>query len=222
MSDLEAHENALLGPPADGLVAAPRVVLDLLLAHLNARAAAVRIGKIGDPAPDPDAASHVVDPQPSIEGGGAFEEPETADRRAQGDADRQPEEHGARAELEPVREDLGTADRVGPDPGRLPTLRHRSSSAGVRLWPALAPLGSCCARARRRGIEECFGSLTPPRRDPSRPAGSASPAPVPRSPGAARARSEAGSSPHQERLFCEPGGSLLRPDPETNEALSGS
>jgi len=42
-------------------------VLDLLLAHVDARAATVGIGKIGDPVTDPDAATHVVDPEPSID-----------------------------------------------------------------------------------------------------------------------------------------------------------
>src|SRR5262249_54177481 len=78
----ETQQGALLESLADGLVAAPRVVLDVLLAHLNARPAAVRIGEIGDPPTDAETASHMVDPQPSIEGGGALEKPETADRRA--------------------------------------------------------------------------------------------------------------------------------------------
>ncbi len=46
----------------------------------------------------------------------------TAPTARQGDADGEPQQDSARTQLEPVREDLGPPNRIGPDAWRLPTL----------------------------------------------------------------------------------------------------
>ena len=74
----EPEKHTFLDSSADDLVAAPCIEADLILGHLDARAAAVRIGKIRDPAAEPEAVPNVVYPQPSVERGGSLNEPETS------------------------------------------------------------------------------------------------------------------------------------------------
>jgi len=120
--------------------------------HLDARATTVRIGKIRDPTADPECIANLMHLEFSVERGGALEKPQPTSASPHSDADREPEQHGTGVELDPVGEDLGVPNRIGPDTWSLLTLGHGSACARARLWLAGGPWESCCARAQRPGI----------------------------------------------------------------------
>ena len=108
---------------------------------------------------------------------------QSAHRTTERDPDRELENDGAAPELEPVGENLRTADRIRPAPWCLPTLRHRFSSYRDRLWPAPEASGWCRARVPQRVNAGCFGSPVPPHTGSTRPAELESASPFPPPPG---------------------------------------